>query len=158
MAAGDIIKVSLVLPGPDSTSKPNKFKPRILDNGLSNTGLLSGNVLTSGSPKAVELTAGPIGSPGNYFLHLFLPNSETGIRAMKVVLISIRKNNADLPYLAFADFLRNRYGNYFYFNTTRNIRITASSSNVNFIKVFRSGLDRISSLQNLQSFDKTTPI
>ena len=77
---------------------------------------------------------------------------------MKVVLISIKKNNADLPYLAFADFLRNKYGNYFYFNTTRNIRIIASSSDVNNIKTFRNGLDGITFVQILSPLDKKTPI
>ena len=59
-------------------------------------------------------------------------------------------------YLALADFLRNKYGNYFYFYTTRNIRSTASSSAVNNINAFRrDSTASISTIQELKTIDKT---
>ena len=47
---------------------------------------------------------------------------------VKVVLITVTKNNADLPYLSIADFLRSRHGNYFYIGATTNVTFQASTS------------------------------
>ena len=121
---GDSLQISLIFPSPSPALTPTSFTPTILTSAYADSNYLTGSVTIPSSPSAVELTASIAASDTFY---LYLGNMGT-VNGVNIVLVTVRKNNADLPYLSIADFLRNSQGHYFYIGTTTNVTFQASTS------------------------------
>ena len=121
---GDSLQISLIFPSPSPALTPTSFTPTILTSAYADSTYLTGSVTIPSSPSAVELTASIAASDTFY---LYLGNMGT-VNGVNIVLVTVRKNNADLPYLSIADFLRNNQGHYFYIGTTTNVTFQASTS------------------------------
>ena len=136
--------------------------PHVLDNvytatNAPTTGWSTQNVPSS--PSAITLEWGPVTTAGTYYLRLELTVS---ITAVKIVLVSVKKNDQEIPYLKYADFLRENHGNYFYLASDASTNLTigdGTSDAVDPIPIFKLASDaRTDSPSTFVNTDLTNPV
>ena len=78
------------------------------------------------SPSTLEYTWDSSSVSGVNYLYLEVT---TVISAVKIVLVSVKKDSSDIAALKYVDFLRQSHGNYFYLSSDQVTNVTLNSNN-----------------------------